>query len=101
MAGHDFDNRYADPAYKARVAALYLPVVSVVMDAWKWLYKGGNSGDSWPVFSQFVKEAERTDTPLSSSGSVATRSPATPEPAQQATGSTATKVTIVTVMCYL
>ena len=33
FASHDTDERYADPEIKARVVALYLPLISIVVDA--------------------------------------------------------------------
>ena len=38
MGLHDVDPRYCDPAAKARVAALYLPLLNIVMDALPQLY---------------------------------------------------------------
>ncbi|XP_061934172.1 dedicator of cytokinesis protein 7 isoform X2 [Apis cerana] len=38
MACHDVDSRYSDPAAKARVAALYLPLLNIIMDALPQLY---------------------------------------------------------------
>lgn len=33
LTSHDTDERYAEPEVKARVAALFLPLISVVIDA--------------------------------------------------------------------
>ncbi|XP_058798618.1 dedicator of cytokinesis protein 7 [Phymastichus coffea] len=38
MSLHDADPRYADPTAKARVAALYLPLLNILMDALPQLY---------------------------------------------------------------
>lgn len=38
MGSHDIDPRYAEPAAKARVAALYLPLLNILMDALPQLY---------------------------------------------------------------
>ncbi|XP_011501940.1 PREDICTED: dedicator of cytokinesis protein 7 [Ceratosolen solmsi marchali] len=38
MSCHDADPRYAEPAAKARVAALYLPLLNILMDALPQLY---------------------------------------------------------------
>ncbi|KAK0179557.1 hypothetical protein PV327_005299 [Microctonus hyperodae] len=38
MSNHDGDSRYVDPSAKARVAALYLPLLNIVMDALPQLY---------------------------------------------------------------
>jgi hypothetical protein len=61
MAHHDFDIRYTDIQRKARVASIYLPLLSVVMDSWQFLYKGTDSADPWPVFSQFGLSASEIE----------------------------------------
>lgn len=33
MTSHDLDSRYTEPEARARVAVLYLPLLSIVMDA--------------------------------------------------------------------
>lgn len=38
MSCHDADPRYTDPAAKARVAALYLPLLTIIMEALPQLY---------------------------------------------------------------
>lgn len=38
LTSHDWDNRYADANCKARVATLYLPLVSVLLDGLPHLY---------------------------------------------------------------
>ena len=38
LTSHDFDSRYSNPACKARVAGLYLPFISVLLDALPHLY---------------------------------------------------------------
>ncbi|KAG7203876.1 hypothetical protein KM043_017930 [Ampulex compressa] len=38
MASHDADPRYSDPSAKARVAALYLPLLNILMDALPQLF---------------------------------------------------------------
>lgn len=38
MNSHDVDPRYSDPSAKARVAALYLPLLNIIMDALPQLY---------------------------------------------------------------
>ncbi|XP_023230631.1 dedicator of cytokinesis protein 7-like [Centruroides sculpturatus] len=35
---HDWDPRFAEPEYKARVAALYLPLIGIVIDTLPQLY---------------------------------------------------------------
>ena len=92
MAHHDFDIRYTDISRKARVASLYLPLLSVVMDSWQWIYKGTDSSDSWPVFSQFgisVSEPEG-NTVIQSSG--AARAQTTTDSPQVAGGTGTSKV---------
>ncbi|CAG9567548.1 unnamed protein product [Danaus chrysippus] len=44
LSAHDADPRLSSPEVKARVAALYLPLVSIVMDAQPQLYKGFDGG---------------------------------------------------------
>lgn len=54
LAAHDCDPRYSNPDTKGRVAALYLPLLAIVMDSLPILYytsseshrgNGGNSSD--------------------------------------------------------
>lgn len=40
MTCHDCDPRYADPECRARVAALYLPLLGIVMDSLGQLHTG-------------------------------------------------------------
>jgi dedicator of cytokinesis protein 6/7/8 len=49
MTCHDCDPRYADPECRARVAALYLPLLGIVMDALGQLHTGphDNSKGTW------------------------------------------------------
>lgn len=42
MTSHDSDVRYAEPDSKARVAALYLPLLVIVMDMLPQLYSWSN-----------------------------------------------------------
>lgn len=44
LTAHDADPRLAQPDIKARVAALYLPLLGIVMDAQPQLYRGFDSG---------------------------------------------------------
>ncbi|XP_050362134.1 dedicator of cytokinesis protein 7 [Nymphalis io] len=44
LSAHDADPRLAPPELKARVAALYLPLLAIVMDAQPQLYRGFDSG---------------------------------------------------------
>lgn len=46
MTSHDLDVRYAEPDCKARVAALYLPLLVIVMDMLPQLYSWNNDTKS-------------------------------------------------------
>lgn len=45
LSSHDSDPRYADPEVKARVAMLYLPLISIVMEALPQLHDFTGTGD--------------------------------------------------------
>ncbi|XP_033216404.1 dedicator of cytokinesis protein 7 [Belonocnema kinseyi] len=47
MGLHDVDPRYSDPTSKARVAALYLPLLNIVMDALPQLYHWNSKDKSF------------------------------------------------------
>ncbi len=47
LASHDSDARYNSPECRARIASLYLPLLSVVMDNFGHLYKGGEGWEDW------------------------------------------------------
>lgn len=44
LTSHDFDSRYSNAACKARVAGLYLPFISVLLDALPHLYDWSSEG---------------------------------------------------------
>ena len=39
LAAHDSDIRYVAPESRSRIASIYLPLLSVVMDSFQRLYK--------------------------------------------------------------
>lgn len=43
LTAHDADPRLQNPEVKARVAALYLPLIGIVLDAQPQLYRGFNN----------------------------------------------------------
>ena len=47
LASHDSDSRYNKPPARARIASLYLPLLSIVMDNFQCLYKGADGWDDW------------------------------------------------------
>ncbi|XP_026490440.2 dedicator of cytokinesis protein 7 isoform X1 [Vanessa tameamea] len=71
LTAHDADPRLAPPELKARVAALYLPLLGVVMDAQPQLYRGFDSG----------KETLQLDGEMSQFGNM--YAPASPDEVKQ------------------
>ncbi|CAB3365687.1 Hypothetical predicted protein [Cloeon dipterum] len=57
MTCHDCDPRYADPECKSRVAALYLPLLGIVMDCLGQLHTGPHDNSKDPK-GPFNEEAE-------------------------------------------
>uniref|UniRef100_A0AAX7SRI2 Dedicator of cytokinesis 7 n=1 Tax=Astatotilapia calliptera TaxID=8154 RepID=A0AAX7SRI2_ASTCA len=57
LSSHDSDPRYADPEVKARVAMLYLPLISIVMEALPQLHDFTGTGDIFSM-KQLKKETE-------------------------------------------
>lgn len=51
MTSHDSDVRYAEPECKARVAALYLPLLLIVMDMLPQIYSGNSDLKSEVFFA--------------------------------------------------
>ena len=49
LAGHDSDSRYNSPEARARIASIYLPLLSVVMDNYDHLYKGADGWEDWTM----------------------------------------------------
>jgi len=47
MASHDSDARYNTPASRGRIASIYLPLLSIIMDNYQHLYKGGDGWEDW------------------------------------------------------
>ena len=47
MASHDADPRYQSRRSRERIAMLYMPVLSIVMDNLPNLYHGGDGWDDW------------------------------------------------------
>ncbi len=47
LASHDSDSRYNSPECRARIASIYLPLLSIVMDNYAHLYKGGDGWEDW------------------------------------------------------
>ncbi|CAB4062764.1 DOCK6_7_8 [Lepeophtheirus salmonis] len=46
LSSHDLDSRYQEPEYRSRVASLYLPLVSIIIDNCHKLYAWVENGDS-------------------------------------------------------
>ena len=53
FASHDADPRYQSQASRERIAMLYMPLLSIVMDNLANLYHGNEGKDDWP--SSFEK----------------------------------------------
>lgn len=47
LASHDSDSRYNKPPARARIASLYLPLLSIIMDNYQYLYKGADGWEDW------------------------------------------------------
>lgn len=47
LAGHDSDLRYNSGEARAKIASIYLPLLSVVMDNYQLLYKGADGWEDW------------------------------------------------------
>ena len=47
MASHDADPRYQSRRSRERIAMLYMPLLSIVMDNLANLYHGGDGWDDW------------------------------------------------------
>lgn len=47
LASHDSDLRYNSPEARAKIASIYLPLLSIVMDNYQVLYKGGEGWEDW------------------------------------------------------
>ena len=51
MASHDADPRYQSRRSRERIAMLYMPLMSIVMDNLANLYHGGDGWDDWSTSS--------------------------------------------------
>ena len=49
LASHDADPRYQSKKSRERIAMLYMPLLSVVMDNLANLYHGGDGWDDWAM----------------------------------------------------
>ena len=47
LAGHDSDLRYNSREARAKIASIYLPLLSIVMDNYQLLYKGADGWEDW------------------------------------------------------
>lgn len=47
LAGHDSDVRYNNGEARAKIASIYLPLLSIVMDNYQFLYKGADGWEDW------------------------------------------------------
>ena len=47
LASHDSDLRYNSTEARAKIASIYLPLLSVVMDNYQLLYKGADGWEDW------------------------------------------------------
>ena len=47
LAGHDSDLRYNSAESRAKIASIYLPLLSIVMDNYQILYKGADGWEDW------------------------------------------------------
>lgn len=47
LAGHDSDLRYNNAESRAKIASIYLPLLSIVMDNYQMLYKGADGWEDW------------------------------------------------------
>lgn len=47
LASHDSDLRYNSGEARAKIASIYLPLLSIVMDNYQLLYKGADGWEDW------------------------------------------------------
>ena len=59
LAGHDSDLRYNSPEARSKIASIYLPLLSVVMDNYQLLYKGGDGWEDWATTFERNTSARR------------------------------------------
>lgn len=60
MASHDSDARYNTPASRGRIASIYLPLLSIIMDNYQHLYKGGDGWEDWSTTFERNTEVRRS-----------------------------------------
>lgn len=60
MASHDSDARYNSPASRGRIASIYLPLLSIIMDNYQHLYKGGDGWEDWSTTFERNTEVRRS-----------------------------------------
>ncbi|KAG8222990.1 hypothetical protein J437_LFUL002713 [Ladona fulva] len=58
MTCHDCDPRYSEPQCKARVAALYLPLIGIVMDSLPQLYGWNNENRGYSLLGQGLEDMD-------------------------------------------
>lgn len=59
LASHDSDLRYNSPEARAKIASIYLPLLSIVMDNYQVLYKGGDGWEDWSTTFERNTSARR------------------------------------------
>ena len=60
LASHDSDSRYNNPEIRARIASIYLPLLSVIMDNYQHLYKGSDGWEDWSTTFERNTEVRRS-----------------------------------------
>ena len=60
LAGHDSDLRYNNPEARAKIASIYLPLLSIVMDNYQLFYKGADGWEDWSTTFERNTSARRT-----------------------------------------
>ena len=60
LASHDSDSRYNSPEIRARIASIYLPLLSVIMDNYQHLYKGSDGWEDWSTTFERNTEVRRS-----------------------------------------
>ena len=60
LAGHDSDTRYNTPELRGRIASIYLPLLSIVMDNYHHLYQGADGWDDLTATFERNTEVRRS-----------------------------------------
>ncbi len=60
LASHDSDTRYNSPEARARIASIYLPLLSITMDNFQHLYKGADGWEDWTTTFERNTEVRRS-----------------------------------------